>query len=160
MSEQTPVIFNSIGIVVLTALLSFAAAVYWHNKRQGEKRDDEIADLKRQMAILQIPVQQMNAAFQAMLVKQLTHFHTRELDELLKKLGPPMVLTADDRARLTILLQEREADVDGQIDDSERDAAHMLPMVMKRVADEIDQSANMKDLVLVAVPKPADDHTR
>lgn len=155
-NTELQILINTGAIAVLTALLAFIAAAYWNNRRRAEKRDEELNDLKRQMAILQIPVQQMNAAFQAMLVKQLTHFHTKELDQLLAKLGPPMVLTAAESDRLTTLLLQREHDLNDQIDDSERDAAHMLPMVMKRVKEEMSQAHEMKDLVLVAVPKSSD----
>lgn len=166
-------------LVILAASLSFAAATYIASRKREDdvatKSDiakelalniatatttamqREIAELKRQIDVLNIPVQQLNTAFQAILVRQLTHFHTKELDDLMEKLGPPLTLTAAELKRMEVLLKARENDVDDQIDESEREAAHMLPMVIKRVAADLAKPEPASDLIVVAVPRATEE---
>lgn len=154
------------ALVVVTAVFAFIAAMYWNSRKKVDdekiriesdaaKMRDEIDDLKRQIAVLNIPVKQMNEAFQAMLIKQLTHFHTPELDILLAKIGPPMTLDEGELYRLQVLLRARERDMGSLINESERDAARMLPLVMKRVLSDQEHPITPLDLVVVAVPKDA-----
>lgn len=90
----------------------------------------EVVD--RQLAMVGQAVMPISTAFQAILVKELTHFHTPEMDALLEKLGPPFILTEYEEARLLDMLLERERDMGDLITDSERDAAHIFPAVMRR----------------------------
>lgn len=113
-------------------------------------------ELERQIAVLGQQVLPISTAFQAILIKQLTHYHTPELDELLRKVGPPFTLNAAEERQLAKLLEERTRDVDGLIDSSERDAAKMLPMIMARVRAEHGAVLSDMELLLVAVQKTAD----
>ncbi len=96
-----------------------------------------VTELEVKLAGINQVVVPISAAFQAILIKELTHLHTPEMDALLVKLGPPITLTKTEMERLSMLLIERERDMHEEIPDSEREAALMLPLVMKRVlADE------------------------
>jgi len=115
--------------------------------------DARITALEQEIAKMNLAVQPLSAAFQAVLIKQLTHIHTPELDALLVKLGPPVTLTAEEEVRLSTLLKERTTDMHDEIDDSEREAAEMLPLVIKRVKAE--QGMNKDDVVNTLVGVPA-----
>lgn len=151
-----------IGLMLLSASVAFLGTKYWSRKKQeqdladkrlasDEKMRERITELERQLAVIGSTVEPISTAFQALLIKQLTHFHTPELDALLVKLGPPYTLTADEELRLATLLEQRTRDMGEQIDDSERDAAKMLPMIIKRVRAESALAA--LDLKVVAVPQ-------
>jgi hypothetical protein len=94
------------------------------------------ADLEAKFAILSQAVVPISAAFQAILIKELTHFHTPEMDALMPKLGPPSTLSATEETRLATLLVERQQDMGDLITESERDAAKMLLLVAKRASVE------------------------
>ena len=116
---------------------------------------DRVFDLEKQLVAVHQVVQPISTAFQAILIKELTHYHTPVMDELLEKIGPPNRLTPEEEEKLFVLLKERTADLDGRIDEAERDAAVMLPMVMKRAKTEAHELKNAPvDLKIVAV-KPA-----
>lgn len=122
-------------------------------KKAVVKRDEQIQELQRQMAVLQaesIPVQ---AAFQAMLIAKLTHFHTPEVDELLKKLEPPGTITKEEMAELRAALEERKKAVDERIDEEERIAADILLGVARLNEIEFSrQSAAKTETILVTQP--------
>jgi hypothetical protein len=146
-ATYVPIIVSG-TVIVVTTIIAVALLRFFNNR--------ENARLREKIGILSLPVQQMSAAFQISLVRQLTHFHTPRLDALLAKLGPPFTLTESEQGELIAALKEREADMGALIDDSEREAAKMLPAVMRRVAVEMGQSMEMFDLILVAVPKASD----
>lgn len=99
-----------------------------------------IVALERRIALLNQQTIPISAAFQAILVQDLTHFHTPEMDALMVKLGPPFILTRVETDRLIALLSERERDLGPEVPQSERDAAHMLPLVIRRVAADRERS--------------------
>jgi len=140
--------FREAAISFVSGTFSFVLSWYWfqkrlaahmlelkHQKDELNKRTLEI--LERDVAILKQSITPISAAFQAMLVKELTHFHTPEMDALLVKLGPPYSLSWADEQRLVELLQERTSEVSGLLTESERDAASILPAVIKRVKSEL-----------------------
>ncbi len=123
--------------ILLTIALGTIGPYVLYRKK---KVDEEAKALRLRVTELEIKLAGINqvfvpisAAFQAILIKELTHLHTPEMDALLVKLGPPMILTELEMERLGTLLLERERDMHEEIDDLERDAALMLPLVMKRV---------------------------
>jgi hypothetical protein len=59
------------------------------------------------------------------------------MDELMVKVGPPSILTLEEESELEKLLEERQSDMGPEITDSERDAAQMLPMIIRRAKAEI-----------------------
>jgi hypothetical protein len=151
-------LLNSIVIVLFGAMLSFIAARYWFQRNQAvadakrladevaaakkvadedrRRTDARVAELELQLSAVKQTVLPISAAFQAILIKELTHYHTPRMDELMKKLGPPVTLNEAEQAELAALLHARTVDMDGRISDSERDAATMLPLVVKRVVAE------------------------
>lgn len=162
MHDTMAELFIRIGMLLATAVVSFLASWFWfkkNNQREDMQRQDErsgadrsrIEQLEKQLAALTQNVLPISAAFQAILIKQLTHFHTPELDALLEGLERD-TLTAEDEKRLATLLEQRTQDMGGQIDDSEREAAVMLPLVNRRVRAE---TAADLALQVVAVPKEA-----
>jgi hypothetical protein len=91
-----------------------------------------MTEIERSLNTIRQVIVPISMAFQEELVNDLTHFHTPEMDELMKKLGPPPTLTGDEEARLEILLDERTRDMGDKITAEERDAARMLPFVVRR----------------------------
>jgi hypothetical protein len=135
------------ALVLLSASLGFLAQRYFASRKElradaadlaTEKKATlfRIAELETKLALVNAAVVPISTAFQAILIKELTHFHTPEMDALLVKVGPPVTLSEVEEARLTHMLQEREKDLGGEITDSERDAAHILPAIMKRARIE------------------------
>jgi hypothetical protein len=155
------------GIVFLTALLVFlvAALWFWRNERDAETRakaavlaDAEkqvrgrITDLEMKLVALTNAVTPLSVAMQTVFIKELTHFHTPELDALLVKVDQG-ILPEEDEPRLCSLLEERSRDLNGRISDSERDAAVMLPMIMKRVKKDRLQMAVEVQVVSLGPPQ-------
>ena len=118
---------------------------------------DRVGALEIKLSGLNQAVVPISAAFQAILIKELTHFHTPEMDGLMTKLTP-FTLTDDESERLAELLVERQRNMNDQISDSERDAAQMLPMVIKRVqADRMKTGLEAEPLVRIIVAEQTKD---
>lgn len=150
-------------VMLATSLLSFSGAWYWFVKAQDERTAAavhvadqallvRVAELEKQLASVQESVVPISAAMQALLVKQLTHFHTPVMDALLVKLGPPNTLTEAEEKELIIALEQRTRDMGPLIDDSERDAAMMLPMIIRRVRLEMRTDPSKQRLQTVSLP--------
>jgi hypothetical protein len=156
--------YISQGVYALaTGVVSFFGALFWAHKRSKTAaaeeratattaRETRITELERQVALLGLTVQPLSAAFQAILVKQLSHFHTPRIDLLLSKLGPPVLLTPDEEIELSKELQQRAIAMASEITDDERGAAFMLPYVVQRVRREAVQQVAL-DVIVVAVPR-------
>lgn len=152
------------AMVVFSASLGFLAQRYFSSRKElradalelaTEKKAImfRIAELETKLALVNAAVVPISTAFQAILIKELTHFHTPEMDALLVKVGPPMILSEAEQAKLTVMLKDREQDLGPEISDSERDAAYILPAVMKRarVEQELLSSAETLRIKLVTV---------
>lgn len=149
-------IAQSLLMLFAGSAVSFLAASFWYRKslkkeaeEQQSKLTQRIVELETKSALTSAAMLPITTAFQAILIKELTHFHTPVMDALMAKLGPPFTLSEEEEAELIAALKQREADVNGRISDSERDAAHMLPMLMKRVRTEAAVVSNM--VLLMAV---------
>ena len=157
-------LYNSIAAVFVGSVLTFLSAWHWFHRnaavREAERLSQErhelanrVTDLEAKLASVSQTVVPMSAAFQAILVRELTHFHTPVMDALLVKLGPPMVLTPEEEEQLIEALAQRMQDMGDQISDSERDAAMMLPAVMRRVKAELAAPMPVKvELQTVTLP--------
>lgn len=154
---------KSVIMLVAGGVVTFLGALYWFKRNEHVKETERIAaehteltkrvaSLENQLSLVSQTILPMSTAFQAILVKELTHFHTPEVDALLVKVGPPNVLTPAEEKELEIALEKRAREIDPLIDEAERDAARMLPMVMKRskVESEVLSSALRLKLVTVA----------
>ncbi len=154
-----------IVMLIIGGLISSVLTWFWITKRAkqdaltkakelqdevNQRLIDRIVQLETQHGLLSQTVLPLSTAFQAILVKELTHFHTPEMDALLAGLGPPYTLTHEQETRLAEMLLERIETLDGDISGSERDAALMLPYVMKRVRSE---TVSLEKLDLVIVPR-------
>ena len=95
---------------------------------------NEVADLKERLSLVTAQVVPFSTAFQQILVAQLTHAHTPELDALMAKLGPPITLTEAEEKEMYHLLLARQQEV--EFTEEERDAATILPYVIKRARRE------------------------
>lgn len=155
-----------LALMMVAAAVSFLGTKYWSRKKQEQEIADKrviadealrarITELERQLAVIGSTVEPISTAFQALLVKQLTHYHTPVLDALLAKLGPPYALTPEEEKELAKALDERTRDMGELITQSEREAAMMLPLVMNRVKDE--SKIPQLDLKVVAVPPTRED---
>lgn len=104
-----------------------------------------------ELAVLRQQVVPISAAFQAVLVQNLTHYHTPELDALMVKLAP-YTLTKEEFNRLITLLDERTRDMGPEISEEEREAAIILPYVIRRVrADQERRGLAAEPLVRILV---------
>jgi hypothetical protein len=131
---------NSLGLIVVTAILGFLASWFWWQKKQAENKAADIAkghqelldkfnELTVRVAVLDQSVLPINAAYQAHLIKVLTNPHTPEMDALLAKI-PGEKMNQGEVDRFATLLKERTTDIEG-IPQEQRDAAKILPIVMK-----------------------------
>lgn len=165
---------NSAGLILLAAIVGLFITWYWRvrdgrikvaeslvieNQKKAETLAVEnkalvkrIDDLEKQVGLVGQAVVPLSAAFQAILVRELTHLHTPQLDELLTRIGPPSALDEEEEAELFRLLKERADELDGSIPELERDAATMLPLVMKRVKVEMAATDVPVGLTVVTTP--------
>lgn len=147
----------SVGLILLSSAVSFLVAWFmWKSARrdaanikeadrisiQHDKLDARVLELEKQLSAVGQAVLPISTAFQAILIKELTHFHTPEMDSLMTKIGPPSRLTLTEEHNLALLLAQRAEDMAAQIPDSERDAALMLPLVIKRAKAEWEAVGN------------------
>lgn len=148
---------NSVFLVILAAV--FSGAITWtiaNKKASGEameQRDKRITELERQLSLVSQSVVPISTAFQAILIKELTHFHTPVMDRLMEKLGPPNLLSAEEEVALIAALEQRTKDMGSEISDSERDAASMLPLVIKRARKEASMPLADGTLKVVLIPE-------
>jgi hypothetical protein len=161
-------LINSIGLLIVAAALSFLAARYWFQRNQAiadaqrikEGHDqllNRVTELERENALVKAAVVPITTAFQALLIKELTHFHTPVMDALMVKIGPPNTLTEDEAQQLAELLKQRSEDMADSIPDRERRAAHILPDVMVLAKSDQDQAQQERILAVVSLPKPGAD---
>lgn len=164
MDPATRAFINSVGLIMLTAMFTFAAAWFWHTRKAKDDKTtaiaeatkrltDRVNELEAEHRLVKAAVQPITSAFQAILIKELTHFHTPELDALMAKLlhEPPITLTEHEERRMAVLLEERTRDMGEQISDSEREAATILPVVIKRARVEAAEIAKDSKLAVVAI---------
>jgi len=146
------------------ALLTFLASWFWWFKKVRQSDAEKLSlaaetlvkrvnDLERQLGLVNQAIVPISAAFQAILVKELTHFHTPVMDALMVKLGPPYILTDAEEQELIVALAQRANEMSSLITESERDAATMLPMVIKRVKTETALDSSALRLRVVALPR-------
>jgi hypothetical protein len=116
-----------VGAAVLSLLVVMTMVAVWRR----------IVGLEAKFAIMASQVTPLSAAFRSVLIRELTHNHTPEMDALLARLENGPFLSQEEEERLYVLLRERVIEFDDPlITDRERDSAAMLPMVMKRVRGE------------------------
>ena len=148
---------STLETVGLSAALSFMTGLYFVQRKENAIKaaviSTRLMEMETKLALVNAAVVPISTAFQAILVKELTHFHTPEMDALMVKIGPPSTLSESDEARLGVMLRERMEDMGAEISDSERGAAMILPEVMKRARaeQEILASGPAPQVKLVAV---------
>lgn len=131
---------NTVLITLFGSILTWLCTAYWHRRtaveQEAARLRARVEDLELQLALVKQSVLPISTAFQTLLIKELTHYHTEEMDALLVKIGPPNILTPEEIVRLHVMLIERTQDMHELISDSERDAAAIFPIVMKRAKAE------------------------
>lgn len=135
-----------------------AAVIAKANKLADEHRElaEKVDALQAQLGLVNQVVTPINQAMQALLIRELTHYHTPELDALLAKLPPEGDLTPEEHLRIAVLLKERAEELNGTIPESEREAAIILPYIIKRVkAEAVALVESTPQLKIVAVPPEA-----
>lgn len=152
----SPWVING-ALLMFAAGLTFITTLYFKLRKEAadklkaaheasERIRDRLTELESKLTLINAAVIPISTAFQAILIKELTHPHTAEMDALLVKVGPPNILTEAEKERLATMLVERSTDM--EITDSERDAALILPAVMKRAEVEQDTLKVTQDLKL------------
>jgi len=166
MGSTSTNVLATLGTILFGAFLSFLVGLFWYRLNSArtarEKLQTEyvalmlrVDTLDKQLALVGHDVVPLSAAMQALLIKELTHFHTPKMDSLMAKLGPPSTLTDAEETELLLLLKEREIDMGDLISDSERDAAHILPAVIRRAkAEAIALAATQPTLQTVSIVSP------
>jgi hypothetical protein len=164
---------TTIGLFLGLTLLVIALAVYAYQASKRQRQDmtalqAQHTTLRQALTLLEAQLAHwgeavpINVALQTILVKELTHYHTPEVDALLAKLGPPFRLTTEEETQLLEAMEARERDMGDEISDGEREAARMLPLVIKRVKRDAETQTPSSDLVLKVVsivPKTPEDPT-
>jgi hypothetical protein len=159
---------NSIALIIIAAMVTAVATWFWGTRTAAIIRAKEVevahqallvrtAALEEQLRRINDVVSPIYGVMQSLLVKELTHDHAPEMDELMRllELEPPD-LTKEADARLHKLLLQRSTDK--TIPQHERDSAMMLPVILKRARleaeqrKEADRVLHEKDVVLVSVP--------
>jgi hypothetical protein len=158
MPDAWSIITPFVGIV-FGGVVSFFVTSYWDRKKNRTAQDAKIAALELQIGVLGSQVLPISEVFRSMLIKQLTHYHTPILDALLKKLEDKTITEAEE-VEMNAALKQRTLDMDAEISDSERDAAHMLPMLNRRIKEEEKERADPEpspasSVQSVLVPAPA-----
>jgi len=97
---------------------------------------ERIARIERSQAIVDKVVEPFWTAAQRKLVDELTHFHTPELDRLMEHVLEGTLTAPEDVDRLAAMLAERATSLDHRISPSERDAALILPAVIRKAYAE------------------------
>ena len=139
-------LINSAAITVLGAVLVFLSAWFWFGRQQAvrdkeaiaaehQRLMDRVTTLEREAAVAASQWIPVASAFQATLIKSLTHAHTGELDDLLVRVASH-TLTPAEEPRLLQLLDERTRDQDHRFTEDERKDAMIFPVVMERAATE------------------------
>jgi hypothetical protein len=160
-----PETINSVGIALVGSLLTFLTGWFWRSRNAAVKRAEVLAEkhdavlarlqeLETKERITSQALTPIITAFQGILIKQLTHDEKPEMDLLMVKVGPPDVLTPGEYGRLMTLLHERTTDMGVEITPSERDAAVILPVVMRMANEEQKNFSHVKgstDLKLVTI---------
>ena len=131
------------------ALFSILVTLVWSAVARKKEVEKRLVELESKLALVNAAVAPISTVFLEILKKELTHFHTPEMDALLKL--TPCNLTPDEEARLKVMLKERERDIGMEISESERDAAHMFPAVMRRAQQEQEQLKMALDLKLTII---------
>ena len=152
-------ILNSVVLAAFSAALAFASAWFLaHRAAKTAERTQllqRVSELESKLALVNQQMIPISTAMVAMFVKELTHYHTPEMDALMVKIGPPNTLTAQDYDRLAVLLEERTRDMGPLITDSERDAAGMLLPMLKRSRIEMETLDGAESLKMRLVPVAA-----
>jgi hypothetical protein len=160
-------ILLTLGFTLLGAFITFAFAWYWYQKRIADEKAKEIAeahkklgekvdDLENRLALLTQSVLPMNTAFQTILVRELTHYHEKRTDYLLEQLGPPNIISEAEEEELSNALEKRTHDMGEEIGQSEREAAIILPYIIKRVRAETKKikQGKISEVDFVAIAEP------
>lgn len=139
-SAENRGVLNSLSIMTVGGVFSAISTWLWVQRNSAIKAREgvqlRLIELEKKAALIDQAVIPISTAFQAILIKELTHFHTPEMDKLMERIGPPNILDEAEEKRLEVLLQERTRDMGPMISDSERDAAIILPIIMKRARVE------------------------
>jgi hypothetical protein len=155
----TEAALNSILLVVMGAAFALATGLYLAKRTADRDHAEElarehlatnarVAEIELKLALVNQQMVPIATAMTAMFVKELTHFHTPELDALMVKVGPPNTLTAAEVDRMSVLLEERARDMGPLITASERDAAIMLLPMIRRSQAELKVLKGAEDVKL------------
>jgi hypothetical protein len=145
-TEDLHALLNSMLLLCVGSGLAGLSAWFWFQKNAAAKEAEavaaahavllaRVAELETRERMASAAFLPIATAFQATLIKSLTHAHATELDALLVKVGNH-ALRPEEEPRLLALLAERAQTPDGRIGESEREDAEIFPVVMKRARAE------------------------
>lgn len=167
LKEFFPFLYGLFGIL-FGSFVGFFITHHWRTLDKRNKKEQVIEDektelllrvvaLEKQLEVLSHAVTPISTAFQAILINELTHLSCPETDALLEKIGPPNILTVAEKMLLFEMLEKRAMDIKF-VGQSERDAAVMLPYVMRRVEiEEMQLKTIIKQFRFVNIPIPLED---
>ena len=137
---------NTLAVSCVGIFLTFLASLFFFQKQQAIKAAETLAVahkellervgvLEKKEAVAAAQFVPIASAFQATLIKLLTHAHTGELDALLVKVADH-TLTPEEEPRMLALLDERTRDMDERITEEDREIAGIFPTVAKLARKE------------------------
>ena len=113
--------------------------------------------VEAQLSALAAAASPLSEVVRDAIIKELTHLHTPELDALLEKVKSD-TLSPDDERSLLRLLKDRAEEPNHLVGAGERDAAIMLPPILRRIKQEKEAiSPTETELRIVSVPVQADE---
>lgn len=153
--------YNTIIILIIGAGLTFVLGRLSTkiNKKDDDNQDKEnrIIELEQKLAVLSAEAAPIHAAFLAMSIAKLTHFHTPVADEILQKIVFPFNQTEEEIEELRIILEERMADPSIEINGAEKIHAKILPDLIRLAhleAIEKEEEKAKTQTIMVEQPTP------
>lgn len=142
-AEAVKVATNEKALAVQKATLETASALALATEEKAqiiaeghEKIMLRVQELETQQRVTSQTILPLNTIYLDALRHELTHVTTPRLDELMKKLGPPDIQTPEEEVEMNTLVIERSKDMAHTINDSERDAATIFPIAVKKFKAE------------------------
>lgn len=144
--------------IFIAAGLAFVLGRLTDKISRNRERDKRITELEKNQAVMTEQAKPIAAAFLALSIDKLTHFHTPETDKILAKIEAPFNQTEEEINELAVAMQERMEDVSGEIDEAEKIHAKILPDLIRLA--KLEQHEDTSKVELMLVKKPVTEQTK
>lgn len=151
--------YNTIIILIIGAGITFVLGRLSTkiNKKEldSEDKENRIIELEQKLAVLSAEAAPIHAAFLAMSIAKLTHFHTPATDKILQKIIYPFSQTEEEIEELRIVMEERMIELNGEIEGAEKIHAKILPDLIRLAhieATERDEEKAKTEVIMIEQP--------